>query len=62
MAGTFGAVLLLGGGGMLWLRRRDAADAPQDATASARQALPTPEGMQEQLQAMLRRAAAEKQR
>jgi type III secretion protein J len=62
MAGTFGAVLLLGGGGMLWLRRRDAADAPQDTGTPARQALPTPEGMQEQLQAMLRRAAAEKQR
>jgi type III secretion protein J len=60
MAGTVGGVLLLGGGGMLWLRRRDTAGKPDGAAAPARPALPTPEMTQERLQAMLRRAAAEK--
>ena len=62
MAGTMGGVLLLGGGGMLWLRRRDAAGRLALSATPARQALPTTEATQERLQAMLRRAAAEKPR
>jgi type III secretion protein J len=61
MAGTFGAVLLLGGGGMLWLRRRDTAGKPDGDAKPSRPALPTPEMTQERLQAMLRRAAEKAQ-
>jgi type III secretion protein J len=61
MAGTVGGVLLLGGGGMLWLRRRDTAGKPDSSATPARPALPTPEMTQERLQAMLRRAAEKAQ-
>lgn len=61
MAGTVGGVLLLGGGGMLWLRRRDTAGKPDGAASPSRPALPTPEMTQERLQAMLRRAAEKAQ-
>ncbi len=56
MAGTLGGVLLLGGGGLLWLRRRGSGDAGQVSTPT--RALPAPEAPLEQLQDMLRRAAA----
>jgi type III secretion protein J len=56
MAGTLGGVLLLGGGGLLWLRRRGGGDTGQASTST--RALPAPEAPLEQLQDMLRRAAA----
>ncbi|WP_157265952.1 type III secretion system inner membrane ring lipoprotein SctJ [Azohydromonas aeria] len=58
LAGGVGGVLLLGGGGLLWLRRRGA-HAERDGAAP--RALPAPEAPHaphEELQAMLRRAAA----
>ncbi|NML18512.1 type III secretion system inner membrane ring lipoprotein SctJ [Azohydromonas caseinilytica] len=60
LAGSLGGVLLLGGGGMLWLRRRGAGSR-DDGVSMAPKALPGPEAPHEELQAMLRRAAGAKQ-